>query len=177
MLLCSDSPGFSLCDLPPPRCTPPTHVYMNHGTHVFSEEVSVGAQLWVRLADELHHLLHRPGRGVAAAEPGDVPGAEVPVRPWGWQTELLLGVPGTAPQSFPLNPPLSSSPTAGQRHSKGHVPVVPQIPAAQVWHTEALFPLLRPDFSGRPSILNPCPPSQPPFPLFVPSSHSSLSIG
>lgn len=87
------------------------------------------------------------------------------------------GVPGTAPQSFPLNPPLSSSPTAGQRHSKGHVPVVPQIPAAQVWHTEALFPLLRPDFSGRPSILSPCPLSQPPLPLFVPSSHSSLSIG
>lgn len=43
--------------------------------------------------------------------------------------------------------------------------------------TEALFPLLRPDFSGRPSILSPCPLSQPPFPLFVPSSHSSLSIG
>lgn len=177
MLPCSDSPGFSLCDLPPPRYTPHTHLYMNRGTHVFSEEVSVGAQLWVRLADELHHLLHRPGRGVAAAEPGDVPGAEVPVRPWGWQTELLLGGPWHRPAVIPPSIHHSAPlPQQGRDTARGTSQSCPRFLRRRSG-TEALFPLLRPDFSGRPSILSPCPLSQPPLPLFVPSSHFSLSIG
>lgn len=49
-------------------------------THVLPEELSVGSQLRVCLPDELHHLLHRPARGVAAAEPCAI---AVPLGAWG----------------------------------------------------------------------------------------------
>lgn len=77
----------------------------------------MGSQLRVGLSDELHHLLHRPGRGVAAAEPGGVPSAQVPLRACGTATASVTpGVPSAAPAlTHPPLPQSNGRASAGRR--------------------------------------------------------------
>lgn len=97
--------------------------YRHRHTHVLPEEISVGSQLWVCLPDELHHLLHRPARGVAAAEPCAI---AVPLGAWGTARGRVKHV-----HAAPLpHVHRAALPTCMQQHLQSCIPV-PHLPEAR----------------------------------------------
>lgn len=113
-----------LCPTLPPLLCPSCPATDRH-THVLPEEISVGSQLWVCLPDELHHLLHRPARGVAAAEPCAF---AVPLGAWGTAqhgAELC-----TPMQHHSSHKHRALLPTCMQQHLQSCIPV-PHLPEAR----------------------------------------------
>lgn len=123
----------------------------------------MGSQLRVRLADELHYLLHCPGRGVAAAKPWGISSPEVPLGTWGEQGESnrYPGPRGSAPAApHPVAADWLHSQSTGRDSTKGGARPC----ASDSCSTRALVHLLMPHSSGQPSVLSPFPQSTAQFP-------------